>query len=56
MRGTHQGNFFGVPPTARKIEVKATNFYRFSGGQIVEEHGQPNLLGLLQQIGAIPGN
>jgi len=54
MRGTHQGPFVGVPPTGKKIEVKAMNFYRFSDGQIVEEHGQPDLLGLLQQIGAIP--
>jgi steroid delta-isomerase-like uncharacterized protein len=56
MRGTHQGNFFGVPPTGKKIEVNAMNFYRFSDGQIVEEHGQPDLLGLMQQIGAIPNN
>jgi steroid delta-isomerase-like uncharacterized protein len=54
MRGTHQGNFFGVPPTGRKIEVTAMNFYRLSGGQFVEERGQPDLLGLLQQIGAVP--
>jgi steroid delta-isomerase-like uncharacterized protein len=54
MRGTHQGNFFGVPPTGKKIEVQAMNFYRLSGGQFVEEHGQPDMLGLLQQIGAVP--
>ena len=54
MRGKHQGPFFGVPPTGKKIEVQAMNFYRFSEGQIVEERGQPDLLGLLQQIGAIP--
>jgi hypothetical protein len=30
------------------------NFYQFSGGKIVEEFGQPDLLSLLQQIGAIP--
>ena len=56
MRGTHQGAFFGVPPTGKKIEVQAMNFYRFSSGQIVEEYGQPDLLGLMQQIGAIPSN
>src|SRR5271165_4698247 len=56
MRGTHQGTFFGVPPTGEKIEVTAMNFYHLSGGQFVEEHGQPDLLGLLQQIGAIPSN
>jgi len=54
MRGTHQGTFFGVPPTARKIVVQAMNFYRLTGGQFVEERGQPDLLGLLQQIGAAP--
>lgn len=54
MRGTHQGPFFGFPPTGRSIVVQAMNFYRLSGGQFVEERGQPDLLGLLQQIGAIP--
>jgi steroid delta-isomerase-like uncharacterized protein len=54
MRGTHRGTFFGVPPTGKKIDVQAMNFYRLSGGQFVEERGQPDLLGLLQQIGAVP--
>jgi steroid delta-isomerase-like uncharacterized protein len=53
-RGTHRGTFFGVPPTGKTIAVKAINFYCLSGGQIVEEHGQPDFLGLLQQIGAVP--
>ena len=50
MRGTHKGTFFGVPPTGKKIEVKAINFYRLRDGQFVEETGVPDLLGLLQQI------
>jgi steroid delta-isomerase-like uncharacterized protein len=54
MRGTHQGAFFGVPATGRKIAVQALNIYRWSNGQIVEERGQPDMLGLLQQIGALP--
>jgi steroid delta-isomerase-like uncharacterized protein len=54
MRGTHQGSFFGVPPTGKTIAVQAMNFYRLSGGQFIEERGQPDLLGLLQQIGAVP--
>jgi steroid delta-isomerase-like uncharacterized protein len=54
MRGTHQGVFFGVPPTGKKIEVRAINFYYLSGGKIVGEFGQPDMLGLLQQIGAAP--
>jgi len=54
MRGTHSGPFFGVPPTGKTIAVQAMNFYRLAGGQFVEERGQPDLLGLLQQIGAAP--
>lgn len=54
MRGTHDGVFFGAPATGKKIDVRAMNLYRFSGGQIVEEYGQPDLLTLLQQIGALP--
>ena len=56
MRGTHQGTFFGVPPTGKKIEVQAMNLYRLSNGKFVEERGQPDMLGLLQQIGAAPSN
>lgn len=55
MRGTHNGAFFGVPPTGKAIKVQAINFYLFSNGQIVEEYGQPDMLELLQQIGAVPG-
>ena len=54
MRGTHQGAFCGLPPTEKPIVVQAMNFYRLAGGQFVEERGQPDLLSLLQQIGAVP--
>lgn len=50
MRGTHQGNFFGVAPTGAKIVAQAMNFYRWSNGQLIEEWGQPDLFGLMAQI------
>ena len=56
MRGTHRGTFFGVAPTGKKIAVQAMNLYRLSDGKFVEERGQPDMLGLLQQIGAAPSN
>ncbi|MBF4488240.1 ester cyclase [Flavobacterium sp. CSZ] len=56
MTGTHKGTFFGVPPTGNSIKVQATNFYRLIDNQITEEYGQPDLLALLQQIGAVPTN
>ena len=52
MRGTHRGPFFGVPASGKAIAVQAMNFYRLADGKIAEERGQPDLLGLLQQIGA----
>ena len=54
MRGTHQGTFFGVPATGKKVVVQAMNFYRLVDDQIIEEFGQPDMLGLLTQIGAVP--
>ncbi|WP_040701862.1 ester cyclase [Nocardia vinacea] len=53
MRGTHEGEFFGVPATGNKIEVQAMNFYYLADGRIVEERGLPDLLGVMQQIGAL---
>ena len=54
MTGTHNGNFMGVPPTGKSIKVQAMNFYFFSNGKIVKEYGQPDFMGLMIQIGAIP--
>jgi steroid delta-isomerase-like uncharacterized protein len=53
MRGTHRGAFLGVPPTGRPITVQSMAFYRIAGGRFVEEHGLPDMLGLMQQIGAV---
>ena len=54
IRGTHQGIFVGVPPTGKAITVQSMAYYRLADGQFVEEHGQPDMPGLLQQIGAMP--
>jgi len=47
-------SFSEFHPTGKEIKVRASNFYKFSNGQIVEEYGQPDMLSLLQQIGAVP--
>lgn len=54
LRGTHDGDFLGTAPTGLPVAVHASNFYRFADGLIVDEVGQPDLLGLLGQIGALP--
>ncbi|BCS19718.1 ester cyclase [Aspergillus puulaauensis] len=53
MRGTHQGEFFGVPATGKKIQARAMNIYRFADGMIIEETGLPDLFGIMLQIGAV---
>lgn len=50
MTGTHKGNFLDIAPTGKVIKINAMNFYRFYNGKIVEEYGQPDIFGLIQQI------
>ena len=54
LRGTHQGEFMHVPPTGKQIVVGAVDVARFEDGKVVEQWGQTDMLGLLQQLGAIP--
>ena len=53
MRGTHTGAFMGIPPSGKRFSVTSMGIYRIANGQIVEEHGLPDMLGILQQIGAV---
>lgn len=54
LRGTHDGEFLGVPATGRIVTANASNFYRFDDGLIIDEVGQPDIISILGQIGAIP--
>ena len=53
-RGTQTGQFQDITPTGKTVTVPAQDMYRLSEGKIVEHWGGPNLLRLLQQLGAIP--
>jgi predicted ester cyclase len=53
MRGTHLGEWQGIRPTGRPIEVTAVNIDRVVDGLIVEHGGAANLLGPLLETGAI---
>ena len=52
--GTHQGEFFGVPPTGKRISMTGVSIDRFEGGKMVEEWPEYDLLGVMQQIEAVP--
>jgi len=51
--GTHQGAFFGVAPTGRKIQFETVDVMRVRNGKIAEHWGVANLFSLMQQLGAI---
>ncbi len=53
-RGTHQGEFQGIPPTDKQITVSAIVIDRIVDGKLVEHWSQFDALGMLQQLGAIP--
>jgi steroid delta-isomerase-like uncharacterized protein len=53
--GTHQGEFFGVPGSGKRIEISGINVDRFDeSGKMVEEWASYDLLGAMRQAGAIP--
>jgi len=54
MTGTHKGEYMGAPPTNKKITIRAIAIERFAGSKIVEEWGQTDTLGLMQQLGLAP--
>ena len=52
--GTHLGEFMGVAPTGRRVEFVGNSIDRVAEGRIVESWVELDLLGVLQQLGAIP--
>ena len=54
-QGTHKGSYGAIPPTGKQISVKDVEIFRIVGGKVVEAWDFPDALGLLTQLGAIPG-
>jgi steroid delta-isomerase-like uncharacterized protein len=52
--GTHRGVLLGVPPTGIPTTVTESAMSRIVGGKIAEHWSNTDMLGLLQQLGAIP--
>ena len=49
---THTGNFFGIPPTGKKLDVYEIALLRIVGGQMVEGWFMMDEAELLRQLGA----
>jgi steroid delta-isomerase-like uncharacterized protein len=53
-RGTHKGDFLGIPATGREVSVSAWTIDRITDGRIAHSRLIMDALGLMQQLGAIP--
>ncbi len=50
-RGTHTGEFMGIPATGQKIEFSGIIISRIENGKFVEEWEEMDIMGLMQQLG-----
>jgi steroid delta-isomerase-like uncharacterized protein len=55
LRATHRGAFQGVPPSGKVVTQTGIDILRFEDGKLVERWGQFDDLGLLAQLGLVPG-
>jgi steroid delta-isomerase-like uncharacterized protein len=54
-RGTHQGEFMGIAPTGRHVTFTGMRLFRIAENKIAESWVNIDQLGLLEQLGAVPG-
>lgn len=53
-RGTHEGEFMGIPPTGKEVTITGSDIVRIEDGKIAEAWHIEDNLGLMQQMGVIP--
>jgi steroid delta-isomerase-like uncharacterized protein len=53
-RGTHEGDFMGIPATGKKVAVANYDFVRMENDQAVEHWGTIDSAALMEQLGAVP--
>ena len=51
VRGTHEGEFQGIPATGNKTEVSGIMITRIENGKIVEDKKELDMLGQMMQLG-----
>ena len=52
--GTHTGELQGIPASGKQFEMSGISIMRIANGEIAEEWEVFDLMGMMQQIGAIP--
>ncbi|HEX2104184.1 MAG TPA: ester cyclase [Solirubrobacteraceae bacterium] len=53
-RGVHDGEFLGIAPTGRQVEIALIDIVRVRDARITEHRNVVDRLGLLEQLGGLP--
>ena len=53
-RGTHQGEFMGIPPTGKQVTMTGITIDRIDGDKLAESWASWDALGMMQQLGVVP--
>jgi steroid delta-isomerase-like uncharacterized protein len=53
-RGTHLGEFEGIPPTGKTAAIGGVDIDRLADGKVIECWPFSDQLGMLQQLGVVP--
>ena len=55
LRGTHKGDFYGIPGTGRKVDIYGAEWFKFDeNGKVTDYLYHEDTLGLFFQLGAMP--
>lgn len=55
INGTHDGPFQGIPATGKPVAIPGVDMSRVVDDRIAEHWSQFDIVGVLQQLGAMPG-
>jgi predicted SnoaL-like aldol condensation-catalyzing enzyme len=55
LRGTHQGDLLGIPPTGKTVNIEVIDILRVQNGVITDHWNLVDTLSLLRQLDALPG-
>ncbi len=53
--GTHTGTLMQIPATNKKVSLKGIDILQVENGKISERWGEFDAVGMLAQLGVIPG-
>jgi predicted ester cyclase len=53
--GRQVGEFMGMPPSGREYTIGEIHIFRVADGKVAEHWHQADFLGMMRQLGAMPG-